>query len=89
MAPKALLTHRVPDIHGNVPNMAWVNSRIRHSGNGKTYVVTGFAWMGATDEWGFVHHEFGVGPGAVLLCRPLSHMNGNRDDGTKRYEAVS
>lgn len=89
MAPKTALTYSTPDIHGDVPQWAWVGDRLKHSGNGKTYRVTGFAWMGATDEWGFIHVEDGSGPMGVSLCRPMSHRDGVRDNGERRYEALT
>lgn len=62
-----------------------IGKTMTHTGNGKQYVITGYAWMGATDEWGFLHREVGVD--GVQLCRPFSQLVGRRIDGTVRYTA--
>lgn len=59
---------------------------LRHTGNGKFYVITGFAWLGEHDEWGFLHHSLEQDGGyGIILCRPLHHINGNRSNGEPRY----
>lgn len=73
----------MPDKHGFVPDhhQRYVGALAVHSGNGKGYRINGFAWMGATDEWGFLHHS----PEGVMCVRPMHHLWGLRDDGTLRY----
>ena len=62
-----------------------IGQQLVHSGNGKTYTILDFVWMGATDEWGFLHRA--AGENGPLLCRPLSQLTGNREDGTPRYSS--
>lgn len=83
-----VLTLQTPDVNDEVPDISWFGRRMRHSGNGKTYIVVGFAWMGETDQWGFLHREYDTA-GAVMLCRPLAHMDGARpSNGERRYEVL-
>jgi hypothetical protein len=80
------LTFETPDAAWYTPDPSLIGQRIRHSGNGKTYVITAFEWMGATDEWGYRHHDIDVPEaGAVSIVRPISHLTGYREDGTERY----
>ena len=72
------------DKHGFIPDNHTpfvVGHVVTHSGNSKRYAIIGFAWMGATDEWGFVH----VSPEGVTCVRPIHHLWGLLDDGTLRY----
>lgn len=84
MDKKSPLMFSTQDVNGYRPDPALKGEKIRHSGNGKVYVIQGFAWMGATDEWGFVH--FAEGEMGPALCRPMSHLDGARGDGSTRYE---
>lgn len=79
--------HMTLDIHGNTAPVRWTGSRWKHSGNGKTYVVIGVTWLGATDEWAVMMHEFGY-INSVLVTRPEHHLTGLRDNGERRYEQV-
>lgn len=72
------------DVHGYVPDLSLIGSVWAHSGNQKLYRIEGFAWMGATDEWGYVHRSE-TGP---LCCRPMSHLTGKRANGEPRYERM-
>lgn len=74
----------VQDVHGYVPNTDFVGTVLVHTGNKKQFVVTGFCWLGATDEWGFRH----IGPDGVECCRPLSHILGPRSNGEVRYQVA-
>lgn len=78
-----VLTHETLDSRGFTAEHQLVGRSVRHNGNGKTYVVLGLCWLGASDEWGFLHRE--AHTDGVLLCRPLSHFNGDRDNGQARY----
>ena len=71
------------DANGLRPDPKLIGQRLFHTGNRKTYFIFGFAWLGATDEWGFLHRA-GVEDGPIL-CRPLSHISGKRGNGDQRY----
>ena len=89
MAEKPL-TYLHEGSDNRVPHPILIGMQLRHLGNQKLYVITGFCWMGATDEWGFLHAEWtpsGV-PG-VPLVRPLSHILGKRSNGEARYKIES
>lgn len=81
------LDYATPDANGYVPDQNLIGERLRHLGNGKTYVVTGFSWLGATDEWGFCHHREPPDV-AVSITRPVSHLGGNRANEEPRYERL-
>lgn len=85
----AELTHNTKDAAGYVASMHThlIGALLKHQGNGRTYIITGFAWMGATDEWGFVHHEAGNAFG-VTIIRPISHVEGLMADNRARYVQV-
>ena len=90
MAEKQPLTYLTEDSTERVPASTLIGMQLRHLGNQKLYVITGFCWMGAADEWGFLHAEWtpsGV-PG-VPLVRPLSHLFGKRSNGEARYRIES
>jgi len=89
MTSKPPLTYHTTDVDGRTPNFLLIGQRLKHNGNGKTYLIHGFCFMGATDEWGFLHSELrddGV-PG-VTLARPLNHIMGKRSNGELRYELL-
>lgn len=90
MTSKPELTYNTPDTHGRIPNNMTIGGLLMHTGNGKLYQITGFAWMGATDEWGYLHHEVRPdGKPTVTLVRPLSHVNGRRENGEPRYRKIA
>lgn len=71
-----------PDSVGLIPNAKLLQQKVTHTGNGKTYTVIGFAWLGASDEWGYVHIADMLDP---YIVRPLSHLIGTRSNGEHRY----
>ncbi len=84
--PKPPLNYLTGDSTGTRPDGWFIGLELKHLGNERIYRIVGFAWMGATDEWGFLHHEVrGDGLDGVMLCRPLSHIEGNRSNGERRY----
>lgn len=78
--------YSTPDTNGYVPEKGLIGQIVQHTGNRKTYEITGFAWMGDGDVWGFVHKRVDGSP--PELCRPITHLTGNRSDGTRRYVAA-
>lgn len=82
------LTLQTLDSNDQPPLLGLVGRRLVHTGNGRVYIIQSFAWMGATDEWGFIHAEEG-NPDAVPLCRPQSHIDGNRSNGERRYVMIT
>ena len=42
------------DRNGDVPDQRLIGKHFQHE-NGHIYTVTGFTWIGDTDEWGVVH----------------------------------
>ena len=86
MTEKPPLTLILPDSKNGVPARNMLGTRLRHHGNGKLYIITGWCWLGATDEWGYLHSEWrddGV-PG-VTIARPITHIYGRRSNGAARY----
>lgn len=75
---------RTRDAHGFVPDACIIGDVLTHTGNEKQYVITGFAWIGSTDEWGFTHQR--AGEFSVTFVRPLSHLCGVRSTGEHRYQ---
>lgn len=73
-------SHQMPDKHGLIPDPLFVGAQLHHA-NGKIYKVTGFAYMGETDEWGFTH----ASPEGVLCVRPFSNIFGLTSAGVRRY----
>jgi len=65
------------DSVGNIADPRLIGKVITHRGNNKTYRITGFCWLGETDEWGFLHSEDAE---AVVCCRPMRHLNRERYD---------
>lgn len=78
----------VVDRHGFRPsiNEPMIGTAWQHTGNGKVYRIVNFAWMGATDEWGYVHR---CDNEQLVLVRPMRHLFGNRHNGEKRYIEVT
>lgn len=72
-----------PDIHGiTITDHSLWGLTLKHTGNGKLYKITGIAYMGESDEWGFICQQ----TAGIPICRPLSHLLGNRGNGEPRYE---
>lgn len=65
------------------PSPRLIGGTMRHTGNGKRYVILGYVWLGETDEWGYLHRA--VEEMGALIARPMDHLDGVRDDGTPRY----
>lgn len=76
------LTHNTKDVNGERAPLEYIGFAAQHSGNNKIYLVTGVSWLGATDEWGVTMKAQGEN---IEITRPLSHMQGLREDGSKRY----
>lgn len=72
-----------PDANNYVPEQTLIGLHIQHQGNLKEYKITGFAWQGQSDTWGFVHER--VDGSAPVLVRPMSHLTGRLSDGRLRY----
>lgn len=91
MTTKPTLTYFTPDSTGAIPDFKMIGKSLLHLGNGKTYMITGFAWLGELDEWGFTHVATDLNGGftGVVLCRPLHHINGVRSNGEPRYEVLA
>lgn len=85
--PRKPLTYLHEDSDKRVPNPILIGMQLRHQGNKKLYIITGFCWMGATDQWGFLHAEWTeTGVAGVPLVRPLEHLFGYRENGEVRYQ---
>lgn len=90
MTEKPELTYETPDVDRWKPDDNLLGVKLLHLGNRKTYIVVGFAWMGATDHWGFLHQEVRPdGQRGVMLCRPMSHIGGERSNGERRYHVLN
>lgn len=74
----------MPDTHGFLPDPSIVGNVLQHTGNEKQYLIVGFFWMSATDEWGYEHFEMGI-LNPVRIVRPLSHLAGMRRTNDFRY----
>ncbi len=86
MPAKAPLTYLTHDEDRWLPDMNFIGRKLLHRGNGKTYVVTGYCWLGETDRWGFLHSEIREdGFPGVTIARPMSHISGDRSNGEPRY----
>lgn len=85
-----ILTNDTIDVHGNsVTDYGfYVGMHLKHTGNGKTYVVHGFAWNGDTDTWGFFASQLAE-LNAAMVWRPLSHLAGKRNNGETRYQIMA
>ncbi len=78
-------SHRTLDVHGKPAPMDLFDESFRHLGNGHTYTVVGFVWLGDTDEWGIKHKR----NGSLVECvRSVSNFFGNRGNGQKRFEHI-
>lgn len=82
------LTYLTEDIHGVTSDYSvGIGTKLLHLGRMSVYQITGFCWLGATDEWGYLHHEVrGDGLNGPTIARPLSHIYGTRSNGEPRYE---
>lgn len=78
------LSIHTQDTWGFTPDPHILGDVLTHTGNNKEYTIIGFAWMSATDEWGFRH--VAIGEHGVELVRPLWHLCGERSNGYTRYE---
>lgn len=70
----ASLTNLTPDSHGLIPDSRLYGHFLTHY-KGGMYKIIGFAWLGATDEWGFlaIRHD-AMAVDTAMVCRPLSHL---------------
>lgn len=69
------------------PSPRLIGGTMRHTGNGKIYIILGYVWLGETDRWGYLHRARGeMGP---MIARPMSHLEGTRSDGSPRYDTKS
>jgi len=84
------LTYRTKDIRGCLPNYIMIGRILLHNGNSRFYQITGFCWLGATDEWGYLHQEVRSDalPG-ITIARPLAHLHSYLSNGDKRYTLVN
>lgn len=75
------------DSNGDSAPTDLMETRWLHSGSGKVYEIYDFIWNGADDTWMLLmaDEEDEETPG---VCRPLSHLHGNRDNGAKRYTQI-
>lgn len=81
------LSYLTEDSNGVFPNPDLIGLRLMHLDNKKEYILTGFCWMEATVEWGFIYAEF---PEIrVSLVRPLSHLFGFQKNGERRYKITA
>lgn len=69
------------------PDPHMIGRSMRHTGNGKTYVILGYVWNGETDKWNYLHRA--AGEDGPIITRPLSHLAGVRRNGENRYEFFS
>ncbi len=88
------LFNTTADVHGFTPDYSMIGDVITHTKDSRQYVITDFAFMGATDEWGFVHREIMFD--GVTIIRPLKDLAGNRvtrdpafPDGRPRFHESS
>lgn len=83
-APEPVATDAADDF--NQPPEDLIGTLLKHTGNGKTYQITGSVWLGETDQWGYLHRAMGErGP---MIARPLSHIKGTRSNGQRRYVEI-
>jgi len=69
------------------PSPRLIGRTMVHNGNGKTYTILGYVWLGETDRWGYLHRAAGeMGP---LIARPISHLDGKLSNGQPRYSFFS
>ena len=80
------LTYSTPDAHGSVPDNGLIGAMLFHLGCQRFYQITGFCWLGESDEWGYLHHEVrDDGLTGPTVARPMSHLHGTRSNGEPRY----
>lgn len=90
MAEKPPLNFNLEDRMNFQPDHRMIGWKLIHRGNGKLYVITGFCWLGASDEWGYLHAEWrDDGMPGVTIVRPFSHISGRRPNGDLRYDIVA
>jgi len=85
-ASRLPLTYDTVDANGQTAAQ-WENqigAQVRHEGNKKTYVVTGFVWNGENDTWNIVMRE-AFNLRAVPVTRPMHQFFGSRMDENARY----
>lgn len=78
------LTFQTKDANGNTPDLELFGTRWQHTGNLKTYMVSGFSWDGERDIWQVIMQS----PDGVPVTRPLDHIYGERETGVVRYVRV-
>lgn len=85
--PGAVRNHldwNTSDINGYVPDHKLIGLVLKHSGNGQFYTLTEFVWNGDNDQWYFLAVCTYAEP-PVRIVRPISHIDGLRDNGERRY----
>jgi hypothetical protein len=83
------LKYITPDSLGVQPDIDLIGVKLLHLGRMSMYQITGFCWMGETDEWGYLHHELrGDGLHGPTIARPLHHITGTRSNGEPRYKRI-
>lgn len=70
------------DKDGYVPDTAIIGRLYRHSGNGHTYEIIGFVFLGDTDQWAVLHCRVDCD---VTFSRTVENFFGLRN-GKPRYE---
>lgn len=77
------------DSLGTCPDTNLLGQVLKHTRNGKLYIIHGFCWIGQNDEWGFLHEELrDDGTRGVTIVRPLYHIRGYTNDGEPRYAVL-
>lgn len=74
------------DSHNFIPSPSILGNVLTHTGNQNQYSITGFVWLGATDEWGFKAIQMNHYEHPIEIVRPLSHLCGERSNGEMRYQ---
>lgn len=75
--------HKTADVHGYRPLQDMTKVTLTHTGTGKQYRIGGFAWIGATDEWGFLHYSINdPAEQRVTIVRPFKDLFGQRKGST-------
>jgi hypothetical protein len=81
------LRFTTPDSNGAVPDTNLIETLWQHTGNSVIYQLFDFGWNGADDTWMLMMASTEDEDTPAIL-RPLDHLEGNRDDGSKRYVQV-